>query len=58
MKPNTRFIVTVSDAATSEVLAMSEEPVEGKHLIAEGRDIASDAWAIHNARINQNRPTG
>jgi hypothetical protein len=49
-----RFKVTVSDADTCEVLALSEEPgVELRYLVAEGRDIAEEAYRITLAQDSQ-----
>lgn len=40
-----KYNVTITDEH-GEILAMSEEPVEGKHLAAEGRDLGREAWLI------------
>lgn len=44
-----RYRVIVVDE-NSEVLATSEEPVELKYLVAEGRDVANEAYSIGLAR--------
>jgi hypothetical protein len=45
-----RYIVTVTDADTCEVIERSEESVERRYLVAEGRDVAESAWRILVAR--------
>lgn len=47
------YIVTVIDADSRELIEQSEEPVELKFLVAEGRDVAEAAWHILLARHNQ-----
>ena len=50
MKGSTKFIVTVTDAETSEVLARSEESVPIDEVVAEAREIGREARELVVAR--------
>ena len=51
-----KFKVTVIDADTSEVLAMSEEPTETLvHLLHDAVDLGKEAWHLQEARAAKAR---